>query len=221
MPHDVLMPRTGRPPTTSRPEILHAARGIIDRDGWQKLTIRRLATELGVGATTIYHHVRDKQDLLVQVLDYYADRIERPELPADPRERILVAATTMHDAIAAWPQVAELLTTDDLMGESALWMIDAIVGGAIECGRTPEQAAELYRGIWYYTIGEILVRANAGRRAEDDRPRYRDTVFENLDASQYPNLAVLGEATGRRVTARDTFGHGLRALVDGLLAAQS
>lgn len=212
--------RTGRPPTTSREQILHGARRIIDRDGWQKLTIRRLAAEIGVGATTIYHHVRDKDDLLVQVLDYYADQIERPRLPEDPRERVVVAATTMHDAIAAWPQVAELLTADDLMGESALWMIDAIVGGAVECGCSPEQAAELYRSVWYYTIGEILIRANAGRRAEDDRPRYRDTVFANLDASRYPNLAVLGKSWPR-VTARDTYDRGLRALVDGLLAAQS
>ena len=38
--------RTGRPPVTSRAEILAAARQLIDRDGWEKLTIRRLAAEL-------------------------------------------------------------------------------------------------------------------------------------------------------------------------------
>src|ERR1044072_256784 len=102
MADDVVMPRpapparrTGRPPTTSREQILHGARRIIDRDGWQKLTIRRLAAARGVGATTTYPHVRDKDYLLAQVLDHYADQIERPRLPDDPRERIVVAATTM------------------------------------------------------------------------------------------------------------------------------
>jgi len=44
-------------------QILAAARRLIDRDGWDNLTIRRLAAETCIGAT-MYHHVRDKDDLL-------------------------------------------------------------------------------------------------------------------------------------------------------------
>lgn len=221
MPRPATSPgRTGRPPSTSRAQILEAARRIIDRDGWQKLTVRRLAAELGVGTTTLYHHVRDKEDLLVQLLDHYAERIERPELPAGPRDRIVAAATVMHDGLAAWPQAAELLTADDLLGESALWMVDTIVGGALDCGCTPEQAVDLYRGVWYYTIGEILVRARAGRRAAQDRPRYRDMIFENLDASRFPHLAPIADRWPA-LTARDTYAQGLRAFVDGLLASST
>jgi AcrR family transcriptional regulator len=212
--------RIGRPPSTSRPQILEAARAILDRDGWEKLTVRRLAAELGVGATTLYHHVRDKDDLLVQLLEHYAGQLPRPELPADPRERIIAAATVMHDSLAAWPQAVEVLTADDLLGESALWMVEAIVGGAIACGRTPDEAVELYRTVWYYTVGEILVRARAGRRAAEDRPRYRDTVFGGLDASRFPSLAAVGDRWPE-LTARDTYARGLRAFVDGLLAQES
>lgn len=212
--------RIGRPPSTSRPQILEAARAILDRDGWEKLTVRRLAAELGVGATTLYHHVRDKDDLLIQLLDYYAAQLTRPELPADPRERIVAAATVMHDSLAAWPQAVEVLTADDLLGESALWMVEAMVGGAIACGRTPEQAVELYRNIWYFTVGEILIRARAGRRAGEGRPRYRDTVFVKLDESRFPSLAAVGDRWPE-LAARDTFAVGLRALVDGTLAQES
>src|SRR3954470_18770199 len=84
--------RTGRPPVTSRPEILAAARRLIDRDGWEKLTVRRLAAELGIGATTLYHHVRDKEDLLLLLLNEYAGAIAQPALPSDPRDRIVAAA---------------------------------------------------------------------------------------------------------------------------------
>ncbi|WIV57176.1 TetR family transcriptional regulator [Amycolatopsis nalaikhensis] len=212
--------RIGRPPTTSREQILEAARAILDREGWEKLTVRRLAAELGVGATTLYHHVRDKDDLLIQLLEHHAGRLPRPELPADPRERVVAAATVMHDSLAEWPQVVEVLTADDLLGESALWMVEAIVGGALDCGLSPEHAVDLYRGIWYYTAGEVLIRARAGRRAGENRPRYRDSVFADLDPERFPSLAVLG---GRwpELTARDTFARGLRALVDGSLAQES
>jgi AcrR family transcriptional regulator len=210
--------RTGRPPVTSRAQILTAAREILEREGWEKLTIRRLAAELGVGATTLYHHVQDKEDLLVQVLDYYAEQIPRPDLPTDPRARIITAATVMHDELAARPWAAELLTADDVMGESALWMVEAILDGARECGCTPPQAVDLYRNVWYYTIGEILVRAHSHhRRATDERPTYRDTLFGDLDATRLPNIAAVANHWPE-LTARDTYAKGLEAFVNGLLA---
>jgi hypothetical protein len=123
----------------------------------------------------------------------------------------------MHDSLAAWPWAAETLTADDFFGESSLWMVESIVGSAIECGCAPEQAVDLYRSLWYYTAGEILVRAHsARRRAGDDRPTYRDAVFGNLDPSRLPHLAAIADRWPALV-ARDTYRHGLRAFVDGLL----
>lgn len=209
--------RTGRPPRTSRAEILTAARRLIDRDGWEKLTIRRLAAETGVGATTLYHHIRDKEDLLVQLLNHHVEQLERPPLPADPRERVLLAATAMHDALAGWPWAAEVLTTDGFVGlldESALWMVEAVLSGADDLGCTQEQAVDLFRGVWYYTVGEILVRARTRRReAEGDLPEFR----QKFDAARVPHLAAVGPRW-HELAVRDTYPHGLRVLVDGLLA---
>ncbi|MFF4546802.1 TetR/AcrR family transcriptional regulator [Streptomyces sp. NPDC001435] len=209
--------RTGRPPLTSRAQILAAARGLIDRDGWEKLTVRRLAAELGIGATTLYHHIRNKDDLLVLLLNDHIDQLERPQLPSDPGDRIVVAATAMHDALAAWPWAAEVLSADGFVGlldESALWMVEAIVAGADDHGCTPEQAVDVFRSIWYYTVGEVLVRAHsAHRRADDGLPAYRDA----FDATQVPHLAAIGKQWGA-LAARDIYPQGLRTFVDALLA---
>ncbi|MEV4311662.1 TetR/AcrR family transcriptional regulator [Actinocrispum sp. NPDC049592] len=220
MPRPVTNSRPGRPAVTSREQILTAARLLVERDGVQKLSLRRLAAELDVGVTTLYHHVRDKEDLLIQLLGHYAEQIERPELPSTPRDRILAAATTMHDSLAAMPWAVEVLTADDLLGESALWMVEGIVGGAVDAGCSPEQAVVLYRGIWYYTVGELLVRAHSARRREDERPVYRDNVFSGLDASRLPHLAAIGDRWAE-LTAKDTYVEGLRAFVDGSLADRS
>ncbi|MEV0183421.1 TetR/AcrR family transcriptional regulator [Streptomyces sp. NPDC050625] len=209
--------RTGRPPLTSRAQILAAARGLIDRDGWEKLTVRRLAAELGIGATTLYHHIRNKDDLLVLLLNDHIDQLGRPQLPDDPGDRIVVAATAMHDALAAWPWAAEILSADGFVGlldESALWMVEAIVAAADDHGCTPEQAVDVFRSIWYYTVGEVLVRAHsARRRADDGRPAYRDA----FDAAQVPHLAAIGSRWAA-LTARDIYPQGLRTFVDALLA---
>jgi AcrR family transcriptional regulator len=209
--------RSGRPPSTSRAQILAGARELIERDGWRKLTIRHLAGHLGVGAATLYHHVRDREDLLVQLLDDHVAGLVRPALPDDPRERIVAVATMMHDSVAAAPWAAEVLIADDLVGESSFWMVEAIVAAAMECGLEAGQAADLYRSVWYFTVGEILVRAHSAvRREQRSGPSFRDGAFRRIDPERLPQLAALADSWPM-IAARDTYPRGLRALVDGLL----
>lgn len=209
--------RTGRPPVTSRAQILAGARRLIDRDGWERLSIRGLAAELGIGPTTLYHHVRDKEDLLLLLITEYADQIPHPELPAEPRDRIILAATAIHDALADWPWAAEVLAVDGFIariGESALWFVEVILAGAVDAGCTREEAIRLFRGLWYYTVGEILVRARSRREQVDYTNS--DALFEDRDMSGLPQLASVKDLWGP-VAARDNFPQGLEAFVDGLL----
>ncbi|MEV7237208.1 TetR/AcrR family transcriptional regulator [Streptomyces sp. NPDC051020] len=211
----------GRPPRISREEIIETARRIVDEGGVDRLTMRRLATEIGSTPMALYHHVRDKEELLVLLLDDYAARtLRRSELPAHPRERIVAATTAIHEALAACPWIVEVLTADDLMSTSALWFVEQIVDGLVECGLSPDRAVHGYRAIWYYTAGEIVVRTTAARRrADDDRATYREQVFADLDPSELPRLAQAADRWAP-LTAEDTYQDGLRALVDGLLVSR-
>jgi AcrR family transcriptional regulator len=211
----------GRPPRISREEVVETARRIVAEEGVNRLTMRRLATEIGSTPMALYHHVRDKEELLVLLLDDYATRtLRRPELPAHPRERIIAAAAAIHEALAACPWITEVLTADDLMSTSALWFVEQIVDGLVGCGLTPEQAVRGYRAIWYYTAGEIMVRAAAARRrADDDRATYRERVFADLDPGELPRLAQVAD-NWASLTAEDTYLDGLRALVDGHLTTR-
>ena len=212
--------RTGRPPVTSRDQILAAARRLIDRDGWENLTIRRLAAELGIGATTMYHHIRDKEDLLVLLLNDYVGRMPRPELPSDPAERIVIAASAAHDALAAWPWAADALTVDGFLGrldDSARWIVEVILAAAEDAGCTPEQGVHLFRGIWYYTAGEILVRARSTHIRGDDGQPVDRTLLTNLNASQLPHLAAVANQWSV-LAVQDNYAPALRAFVTGLLA---
>ncbi|MEV7184103.1 TetR/AcrR family transcriptional regulator [Kitasatospora sp. NPDC093102] len=211
---------TGRPPRISLEEVVTTARRIVDEEGVARLTMRRLAAEIDSTPMALYHHVRDKEELLVLLLDDYAARTLRPtELPTEPRERVVAAAAAIHEALAACPWIVEVLTGDSLMSAHSLWFVEQIVDGLVGCGLSPERAVQGYRAIWYYTAGEIMVRATAARRrATDDRPTHRQQVFADLDPEQLPRL---GQLAGRwaPLTAQDTYRDGLGALVDGLLAA--
>ncbi|MEU6565175.1 TetR/AcrR family transcriptional regulator [Nocardia nova] len=210
--------RTGRPPRLSRAQIVAAARELIETHGVQALTMRRLATELGVTPMAVYHHVADRDALLLLLLEEVAAAAVRPSPPADPRERLIVAARAMHDILAPVPWITEVLTADDLLSPAALWYPEAILDAAMACGLDADRAVHAYRSIWYYTAGEILVRAAAERRrSRDDRPPFREQVFADIDAEQLPRLAAVADRWAE-LTAADTYEQGLRALVGGLLA---
>ncbi|GAD85145.1 TetR family transcriptional regulator [Nocardia asteroides NBRC 15531] len=208
--------RTGRPARISRADIVAAAHAVLETEDVAKLTMRRLAGELGCTPMALYHHVRDKDDLLRLLLDDYADKIEWPEPPADPRQRILVAATAMHEALAAHSWIVEVLANGDLFGRSALWVPETIIDAAVAAGLSLDGAVAAYRAIWHYTAGELIVTGRSVRRAAEG-PTYRAEVFANLDPDTMPRLAEIGSRwTG--FDAVSSYAAGLEALVDGLLA---
>ncbi|GAA3097464.1 TetR family transcriptional regulator [Streptosporangium carneum] len=180
------------------------------------LTMRRLAREVGSTAMALYHHVRDKEELLLLLLDDYAAGIPRPELPDEPRERMVAAAMAMHDAVSGCPWAVDVLKADDLMSVGALWYPEQIVDAAVRVGLTIEEAVDAYRIIWRYTVGEIGGRAAARRRREEGGPTYRERVFAELDAKEFPRLSTVARRW-EDLTARDTYAKGVRALVNGLL----
>ncbi|MEU7593839.1 TetR/AcrR family transcriptional regulator [Streptomyces sp. NPDC039022] len=209
--------RTGRPPRLAREAILAAAQRILDEEGAENLSMRRLAKEMSSTPMALYHYVRDKDELLLLLLEEHAAKFPRPELPAEPRARLLAAAQVLHDILVDCPWIVEVLASDDLFAVSAMWIVENILDAAIESGMTPEGAVYAYRVIWYYTVGELTVRFNRERRlAHLDRPPHRDQIT-GLDPGEFPLITSLGPRWNE-LTVRDTHRRGLEAVVEGLLA---
>ncbi|MCX4849526.1 TetR/AcrR family transcriptional regulator [Streptomyces sp. NBC_00893] len=149
--------RIGRPPRLSREALLQAAHRVLEEEGPDRLTMRRLAREVSSTPMALYYYVQDKDEVLLLLLQEQAQRFPRPELPADPRERLLATAEALHDMFVGCPWIAEVLTPDDLMTVSALWVVEALIDSCIECGLSPEAAVYSYRVIWHYTVGRLVV----------------------------------------------------------------
>lgn len=207
----------GRPPRLSRDAVIAAAAAIVAREGVEKLTMRGVADELGSSPMSIYRHVRDKDELLVLLLDRLAAELPRPRLPRDPRARLLKACRVMRDGLAAHPWVVDVLAGGDLIAPSILWLLEEIMASFVACGLTHAQAADGYRAVWQFTIGELIVRRGLDRVATLNRPPYVLEVLTSVDPRELPTLAALVShwASARQ---RDSYDIGLEALVDGLLA---
>src|SRR5690606_19040305 len=124
-----------------------------------------------------------------------AGQIDLPAAADSPRDRILAAATAVHDALASWPWAAEVLTVDGFLGRlghCALRPDETIVAAAVAAARPEPPAVELCRHVWYSTVGEIIVRARSRQRPLGAAPGPFLAGGEEA-LSQVPTLAAVGD----------------------------
>ncbi|MFE0099657.1 TetR/AcrR family transcriptional regulator [Streptomyces sp. NPDC059009] len=209
----------GRPRRIEAGAIVDVARRILQEEGVGALSMRRVAREVGATPMALYHHVRDKDELLMLTLSGTAAAMERPELPEDPRDRLLAVSLHMHAVLRSMPWVVEVLSLGDLTDKGALWMVEEIVGAGIDCGLDPVEAVRAYRTIWHCVYGDLVFRRAMERRAEEpDRKRYFPDLLTEADAAELPHLAQLADQW-LELTEDYDVSQQLGAVIDGLLAA--
>ncbi|MER6915563.1 TetR/AcrR family transcriptional regulator [Streptomyces sp. NPDC000594] len=207
----------GRPRRLDPGAIVAAARRIIDEEGVDALSMRRVAKEVGSTPMALYHHVRDKDELLLLTLAGASNALPRPPLPESPRDRIITVAAHMHALLERVPWVLKVLVRGDLTDRQALWMAESIIDSAIAGGLGEEQAVHAYRTIWHFVYGDLIFRAARERRAADPdhRPSFPATLTEE-DAKELPRLTALADRW--EGMQRYDIVEQLTAVVDGLLS---
>lgn len=92
------MPKTGEPLTRQR--VLEAALSLIDREGLEGFSMRKLGAMLGVEAMAIYNHVENKRALFDGVVELLIVQGPYPEqLDGTPREELWAFAHAFRDVL--------------------------------------------------------------------------------------------------------------------------
>jgi len=202
----------GRPPTIDREAVLDTALRLLDAEGAEALTMRRLASELGVSAMAPYRHVGSKDELLMVLVDRLAARLVYPARPQDPKGAMLVLWSTIYDSLAEHSWVPEVLARRRMMAPSVLGAIEEIHAALLDAGLTIEAAVQAYRLMWNLTLGSLLVRAGASAEGPSRQRELRGAP----DPERYPVLTAAA-AAWRAADDRDTYRDDLEALIDALL----
>ncbi|HTX11421.1 MAG TPA: TetR/AcrR family transcriptional regulator C-terminal domain-containing protein [Solirubrobacteraceae bacterium] len=205
--------RRGRPPTIDREAVLDAAISLLDGEGVEALTMRRLASELGVSAMAPYRHVSCKDELLMVLVDRLAARLVYPPRPPDPKGAMLVLWSTIYDSLAEHPWVPEVLARRQMMAPSVLGAIEEIHAALGSAGLSIEAAVRAYRLMWNFTLGSLLVRAGATSDAASQQRQLRGAP----DPERFPVLAA-ASAVWTAARERDAYREDLGLLIDALLA---
>src|SRR3954453_13280176 len=135
-----------QPPT--REKIVDAALTLLERDGMQGLSMRKLAQELGTGAASLYWHVGDKEQQLSLLLDRIVGEAEVPEPdPARWREQVKELGRSVRRLFAAHRHASQLSLGRVPTGPRSLPVLEknlaVLAAGAIP-GRLVALAADLF-----------------------------------------------------------------------------
>lgn len=109
----------------SRDAIVEAALRIVDGEGLEAASMRRVALELGVAPSALYWHVRSKHELLQFVLDRAIGEIDLPELdPGSWQEQLKLAGREMRRVLTSHRDVARVTLGAIPAGPNALRVVE-------------------------------------------------------------------------------------------------
>ena len=137
--------------------VLKAALKVVDAEGAQSLTMRRLGKALGVEAMSLYNHVRDKRALLAGVLDLAASEIELPEPDGgDWREWVRSWMRGGWALFRTHPNLFRLLLADVPPGPRLMGKIDALFARLQAAGFSPEEQLRAWEVLKAFLYGSVV-----------------------------------------------------------------
>jgi AcrR family transcriptional regulator len=201
--------------------IVQTALRIADRDGVDAVSMRNIASELGVGTMSLYHHVADKDELLERMADAIAGELVIPGgIPADWRAALRAIAHRTRAAFMRHPWLIETAGQRPLLTPNQLRHIEQSITVVADLDVDRETAIAMVMATDDYTIGHVFRRARFGDGPRPDvSPDEQARMRELLASGEYPRLAEVYGQGGDLAPPPDTFELGLEWLFDGIQAA--
>ena len=201
-----------RAPLT-RSRVASAALSLIDENGLDALSMRKLGSALGVEAMSLYNHVANKDDLLNAVSDLiYAEIFAAYGSPTgDWREKARCLAGSYVHAAEAHPEALPLLIDrpgDTPGGLQLMDRVASIFEGVSEDLRAPALA---FSAVSAYVVGTLIQE-----RSADHAEASEATADEDLPEG-FEGVARFRAAL-RTMSVAERFDEGLEAMLDGIEA---
>src|SRR5262245_27250699 len=170
----------------SRERVLRVALELVDREGVEALSMRRLGRELGVEAMSLYGYVASKQDLVEGVVEQVFRQM--PLIAPGPgmwQDRVRRHAGTYRAVLLAHPHVVPLVGGRPLVTDGTAAFVDSALAELCAIGLDLRTADRVLGVIAAYTLGQVAEQVGAGR----DGLRAWGTDH-TVDATRFPRLAA-------------------------------
>ena len=190
----------------TREKIAAAALSIADKEGFEAVSMRRVARELKAGTMSLYYYVRTKDDLMAVMDDALMGEALLPSLPNDWKRAMLEIAKRTHAIFIRHPwALASMLKAPP--GINAMRHMEQCLEALAETSMTKAQKITLLTMVDDFVFGHAL------REAANDADIDFEFAAAQLATGAFPRTTEIFGA-GRVNANKHRFELGLRALLD-------
>jgi AcrR family transcriptional regulator len=221
-------PTTAKPEKLTRERVVATAVALADREGFEAVSVRRIASELQARPMSLYAFFARKDDLIDLMVDHVLGEMLIEEVPADWRTAIRAIVRRQLEVGRQHGWIVGAIGQRVLLGPNAARHVEQSHAAIAGLGLDKARSVRLLRVVDVYLWGfATLAGAEQTARRRDDLSeeewqKSTDDYFENLTADgDFPHLAEAGRAALLSAPADDwlkTFDEGLDWILDGFAA---
>jgi len=214
----------GAAPDIDRERVVRAAIGIADAEGAAALSMRRVATELGVATMSLYRHVPSKDELVVLMVDTVFGDHPFAGPPPDWRAALETAGRRLWTIFRRhpWSAVAMSLTRPQVTPNAiayAEWVMAALLAAGLGGNRIFQVHLTLFshvRGLAVSLEPEAVAEQETGISYEEFIDSQDAALSALIASGRYPTFLAVVSAVDVDLDLDELFEFGLRHLLDGL-----
>lgn len=218
-------PSGGRKKPITVDAIISTAFSIVEKEGYEALTMRRLATALETGPSSLYAHVVNKEDLDELLIGRLCAEIDLPEPdPAVWREQIIGVCTRLRDQYLRYPGISQAAFAAAPSNLDTLRVGEGMLAILLAGGIAPQAAAWAVDSLSLYVNAyslEVSLANTRLSRSDDTWVVGRDELLRRFAA--LPDTFPQTKRYATELTAgtlHDRFSFALGLMIDGLPGAR-
>ncbi len=189
--------------------IFRAALRLVDAEGLDALTMRRLAADMGVATMSLYGHVPTKEDLLLGVVNMVTAEIELPDPRTPPWDALRIVTREFRRVALGHPNLVPLIVRQPPTGSQGLLTLEAALDALRRAGLDPSMTAKAYRLTASFAIGFVSLECGGFFKPVDVAAGQQ---FAPIDVSAVPRVAEMGPHLARW-DAEAEFENGMDVLI--------
>jgi TetR/AcrR family transcriptional regulator, tetracycline repressor protein len=205
--------RTGQTPL-SRERIVDAALALIDADGVEGLSMRKLGARLGVDPMAVYHHLASKEAVLERVVEQVFGDLAVPDATAGWADQVRQWAEAYRDTGLRHPHlVLEIVTRPTAVAAAAVRADEALYRALVDAGLSNGDVVMASDVIVDFVNGYLLGAATNATTTDEAQRAFEAALDARPADAVKTQRRVLDDAAA---STRDSFRFGLDVLIDGI-----
>lgn len=198
-------------PGLTQERIVAEARRLLEKEGMDALSMRKLAQRLGVSTMALYNHIRDRQDLIDRIAQAVVSEWDIPPDGEDWRQQIRTIFRSLRRVCLANAAAIPLIETTEMLDVAFFRPMEAALAALQKAGMGSGDALRAYYLLTNFALGQVSYETRGPFRGMEPGEAIR---HGKLDPDSFP--LVTDAISGLDWDFDAAFEFGLDTIIDGL-----